>query len=258
MGVAAVMMVRDEADIIRPVIEHLLAQVDAVYVSDNRSVDGTRDILNSLHDENPGRIVLRDDPEIGYWQADKMTVLARLAFNEGYTWIVPCDADEWWTTTTSWTIRDMLEAQALDVQIVTADLYNYVPTALDNPEESNPVRRIQWRQPAPGALPKVAARAHRSLKIRPGNHDVEYGTKKTLRVGGLLVRHFTWRDEDQYVRKIRNGVEAYAATDLHPSLGQHWRMWEGHTDDDIREHFRTWFYKIDPHADGLVHDPVVA
>ena len=33
-----------------------------------------------------------------------------------------------------------------------------------------------------------------------------------LVAGGLVIRHFSWRSEEQYLRKIRNGQAAYAAT----------------------------------------------
>jgi hypothetical protein len=35
-------------------------------------------------------------------------------------------------------------------------------------------------------------------------------------------------------------------------------MWEGHLDEALEEHFRTWFYSADPQADPtLVYDPVL-
>ena len=51
---------------LRHVLElvHLLAQgVDKIVVADNRSVDGTREILESLP------VTVIDDPEVGYYQS---------------------------------------------------------------------------------------------------------------------------------------------------------------------------------------------
>ena len=57
MTTAAVTMVRDEADIIETTVRHMLTQVDVVIVADNRSVDGTREIVEQLP------VHLLDDPE---------------------------------------------------------------------------------------------------------------------------------------------------------------------------------------------------
>lgn len=45
-GVCAVMLVKDESDIIETTIRHLLWHVDEVIVADNMSTDGTYDILH--------------------------------------------------------------------------------------------------------------------------------------------------------------------------------------------------------------------
>ena len=61
MITAAVTMVRDEADIIETTVRHMLTQVDVVIVADNRSVDGTREILDSL----PGALPLGQRQRLG-------------------------------------------------------------------------------------------------------------------------------------------------------------------------------------------------
>jgi len=91
MTTAAVTMVRDEADIVEATVRHMLTQVDVVIVADNRSVDGTREILEGLP------VHLLNDPERGYYQSEKMARLAHMARVEhGADWVVPFDADEWW------------------------------------------------------------------------------------------------------------------------------------------------------------------
>ena len=88
MTVFGICMTRDEDDIIGPVIEKMLLQVDHIIVADNGSTDKTREILDSLP------ITVVDDPERGYFQSRKMTALAHLAAEKGATWIVPFDSDE--------------------------------------------------------------------------------------------------------------------------------------------------------------------
>lgn len=284
MSAAAVMLVRDEADIIEATLRHLLTQVDEILIFDNMSADGTREILDALEAET-GLVHAFDDPDVGYYQSQKTTALARLALERGHRWVVPNDADEVWYVPDGRTLSAFLDGVTRDVQIVRADLYNHMPSALDVPStaacprcgaeplaegfhrvpscplckgqggEPNPVKRIGWRQREHGALPKVACRARPDLRIDMGNHSAS--TSGTGMVtGGLVIRHFSWRTEEQYLKKIRNGQQAYAATTGLEGYGEHWRMWENVDDDTIREHFRLWFYSENPHADtSLIFDP---
>lgn len=252
MTVAAALMVRDEVDIIGSQINYLLGQVDEIFVLDNRSDDGTTEILRGY--EN---VVLIEDREVGYWQERKMSALAQDVMRRGHDWVVPVDADELWVAPHGMTVGGYLTSVSLDVQVVRADIRNHVPTGADDPDEPDPFRRIRWRQPEAQELGKVACRVHDALTIHAGNHAASYRGRPFLAVGGLTIRHFPWRSEAQYVRKIRNGEEAYAATDLHESVGAHWRMWEGQPDEAIEEHFREWFYEQEPPGrHELVYDPV--
>jgi hypothetical protein len=248
MQVAALMMVRDEADIIGHVLDHLSGQVDRVYVMDNRSVDDTPAICAACPS-----VKLIHDHDVGYWQSAKMTLLARVAADDGYMWVVPVDADEVWETWDGRTVREFLAGVGPDVQVITADLYNHIPTVLDDEAEENPLRRIVWRLPEKAPLPKVACRTHPDLTIHAGNHGCDYGPHPAGRAGGLRVRHYSWRGEDRYVAKIRNGLEAYAATDLPSEIGDHWRMWAGVPEQAIRDHYQRWF--VSTEVDGLVYDP---
>jgi len=139
--------------------------------------------------------------------------------------------------------------------MVTADLFNHLPSAEDEKEMPNPLYRIGWRQRQRAPLPKICARARPDLVIHAGNHSAStQGT--ALTTAGLAIRHFSWRSEEQYLQKIRNGAIAYAATDLHESLGAHWRMFNGASDEAIREHFRRWFFSERPRDDdSLIFDP---
>lgn len=249
MSVAAIMLVKDEVDIIGSVIAHLMTQVDSIYVMDNMSTDGTREILEELD------VVVIEDNEVGYYQSVKTTKLAHRAEEDGHKWVVPCDADEIWIPKTGETISDFLRSQDPDVQVVRGAILNHMPTCLDDKSDPDPVSRIRWRMKSQGKLPKVAVRTYRTLTIHAGNHSADYGRLPHNHSYGLLVHHFTWRDEDQYVKKIRNGLAAYAATNLPEDFGSHWRMWEGRDEDAMREHFQTWFYSTSPEDDDLVEDP---
>lgn len=282
MSCAALVLLKDELDIAEFTLRHLAEQVDWIFVSDNGSTDGTWELIHDLSDELP--ISLSRDPDPAYWQSKKMTAMAQLALERGHAWVLPCDADELFYSPDGRTVAQQLAGHAPDVQIVTAELYHHIPTALDPPAacercgstgmqwpsagdepqpcdackgrvEPNPFRRIGWRKRERSGLGKVACRARPDLVIEAGNHSARTDGTAT-RAGGLVIRHYSWRSQEQYLKKLRNGIAAYAATDLPESTGTHWRMWEGKTDEQILEHFATWFWSADPAADdSMIYDP---
>jgi hypothetical protein len=253
MTVALITMVKDEADIIEFFLRHSIKHVDQIYVADHGSTDGTREKIA----EGDVPVTLSDITDPGYWQSKYMTELAMKAMEDGHQWAVAADVDECWYVQANLErrIASFLDGLGPDVQIVGADLYHHIPTADDESKQRNPMRRIGWRKREPGALPKVCVRLHQSLVIRPGNHGATY-QGAALQVPGLCVRHFSWRSPEQFVRKIRNGIESYSHTNLPPGVGEHWRMWEGKSDEAIIDQFNTWFYSQRPkHDRSLIYDP---
>ncbi len=264
MTVFGVSMIRDEVDIVGHTVRNMARQVDRLIVADNGSVDGTRDLLADLARELPLEVV--DDPERGDWQSRKMTALAHRAGEQGASWVVPFDADEWWY----WThgrIADLLASIGEGMMVVAAGLYDHVATGAD-PDEVNPVRRLGWRRRESLALPKVACRWREDLTIHQGNHGCDYGGVLPASVDALVVRHFPYRSAAQFLSKVRNGAEAYRATDLPADVGAHWRQWGEILDRDgeeaVADVFRRWFWRADPtqavricgeHQRPLLYDP---
>lgn len=243
------MLVRDEADIVAYTIHHLFVEgVDRVYVRDNLSTDGTAQQLAYLASQYGSRLNFGTDTEIGYFQSAKTTALAMTAKEDGFDWVIPCDADEWWYSYFG-SLKSVIEKHdRADFDLLRADLIDHIPTDLDDSieEEPNPYRRIGWRFGFPGRLPKVCCRLRRDLTIGMGNHSATFKEPARIReTPALSLRHFTWRSEDQYVRKIRNGWEAYAATDYDVSVGGHWKMFgppeEKTWEERVRAHYQTWF-----------------
>lgn len=256
--VAAIAMVRDEEDIIETTVRWMLEQTDLVIVADNGSKDQTREILNSLDG-----VVVLDDPKPGYYQARKMTRLARVARETfGADWVVPFDADEIHVPTDrGLRLADVLERFPDEVLVSEASLFDHVATSMDS-DEANPVARIGWRRAERAPLRKIACRTSPNLMIHQGNHSAGYeGVEVVPMVSGHIeVRHFPYRSPEQMVRKALNGREAYEATTLPADAGKHWRDYARLVDNGgpeaLHDVFREWFWSADPDSDpGLFFDP---
>lgn len=252
--VVAIARVKDEQDIIARTAGRMVEQCDHLLIADNQSTDGTRDLLADLQREHPNRVTVVDDPEVGYFQARQMTELAARAAEMGAEWVVPFDADEWWSSPIE-TIAYVLRRER-GASIVTAELYDHVATGND-PDEPDPINRIGWRRIQAGALPKVACRARAAVSIHQGNHGADFGAT----IPGLQIRHFPYRSVEQFVSKVRNGAAAYAATDLPEHQGKHWRdygqLLEAGGPDALGDVFRAWFWTATPTLDhSLTFDPV--
>jgi hypothetical protein len=246
-------MVRNERDVVDGVVRHMAAEVDHLIIADNGSTDGTRDVLDQLARELPLTVV--DDPEPGYYQSRKMSVLAALAGTAGATWVVPFDADEIWYS------RHGRVADALALtpgNVAVARLYNHFATAVD-PPGPDPFRTMVWRQAQPGALPKVAFRWRNGATIHQGNHGVDLPGPRVEVPDVVELRHFPYRSVEQFAAKALQGAAAYAATDLPPDQGAHWRLYaeaaRRHGVEALHEHFRRHFWHFAPLDAGMVHDP---
>lgn len=251
MTVWGIATVKDEVDVIEGTVRHMADEVDHLLVLDNGSTDGTREILADLKDDLPLTII--DDPEVGYWQSERMSRLAEHAADRGARWIVPFDADELWTAT------DRVKVVLADhpTGVALASLFNHFSTAID-PDEADPFRRMVWRQPFPAPLPKVAFRYQPGAVIHQGNHGVTLPSPEPA-LPVLEVRHFPYRSVDQFVRKAVNGAAAYKATDLPEDVGAHWRSYGEIYDrlgfDGLADVYRAHFWFLSPTDSGLVHDP---
>lgn len=235
--IAAVTMVKDEADIIGDVLAHLLNEgVDEIIVADNLSSDGTRDILESF----PVHIV--DDPEVGYYQSEKMTRLACQAGALGAEWVIPFDADEIWYAPQS-TLKEFLTACTADV--LAAHALQHIPQR-DDPD-GPPTRSMGWRRDQWSHMPSMAFRYEPGVAIAQGNHEV---TRGGIRVGGLEIREFQYRSFEQMIRKVRNGKAAYDATQISYGEGTHWRRLGALSGPELEQE---WAQMTNPV--GLVFDP---
>lgn len=256
--VAGVMMVKDEADVIEGNVRHHIEEgLDRFVIADNGSTDGTRDILSDLSKEYH-QLQVVDDPEVGYYQSEKMTKLAAIASEGSRTWIIPMDADELWMAED----RFPVFFNALKgMWTVRVPLFNHFCSAIDA-EGATPFERIVYRQKDRGALPKVAFLWKSDAVIEQGNHGVHYTDGQEApqySIEAMQIRHFPYRSPEQFVHKAENGAKAYAATTLPPSVGAHWRQYgeilQRHGQEALLEVFYEWYHFKSPVDAGMIYDP---
>jgi len=250
-----VSMVRNEIDVIEGVVRHTSGEVDELIIADNGSTDGTREVLDELSRDLPLTVV--DDPDVAYYQSEKMTALAERAAGCGATWIVPFDADEIWYSRLG-RIRDVLASFNADTRLLHADLYNHLASSID--EAGCPFESMIWRQRDPGILPKIVFRWEPGAVIEQGNHGVRLAGNVFPIRDVVELRHFPARSAKQFVDKARQGAAAYAATvGLPEDMGAHWRSYgrilENEGDEGLAEVWRKhWWYRS-PIDSGLIRDP---
>jgi Glycosyl transferase family 2 len=257
MTLWAIMLVKDEADVIEPVLRHIAAQgVTGIIVADNDSSDDTPNILDDLIGNIGCDLMWQHDPIVGYWQSRKMTALAREAHEVyGARWIWPVDADELWYYGDTRSLADVISGA--DGDVIYARLWHHFPTAVDL-TDGNPFQRMTYRgHEAP--IGKVILRWQPGMVIEAGNHDAE-GSYAPSTLRDVQVRHFPYRSEEQFIRKALNGARAMQAAEAIPwHTCQHWRefgvLHERGGDAALVEAYQRHFYYDLPSAAGLVYDP---
>jgi hypothetical protein len=227
MRLLLTLLVRDEADIIDAQMAYHLAQgVDFILVTDNRSTDGTTEILRRYERAGKARLIL--EPDDDYAQGKWVTRMARMACVEhGADWVINSDADEFWWPQ-SGDLRSTLASLPPEAGMLKVPRVNFIPTGNDGRpfHERMVYREIRSAnavgQPLP---PKVCHRAHPDVVVEQGNHGITGCDLAPFHgASPLLIFHFPLRTYGQFENKIINGGRAYQRnTDLHPSAGHAWR-----------------------------------
>ena len=232
MTLVMTLLARDEADVIESWLSfHLNAGADFVVATDNRSQDGTTDVLERYAREGHVHLIQEDGEDLT--QDEWVTRMARLAATDfGADWVINSDADEfWWPRGPS--LARVLEAIPPRYGTVGAFLRTFAP----RPDgEGSFAERLTVRFSAlapindPASLfkpiRKVIHRGHPDIRLTRGNHAVVDSPFAPLR-GWFPVEvfHFPLRSLAQCEHKARLQGNAWKHIERTPTA-YHAQMFE--------------------------------
>ena len=233
MKLVMTLLARDEADVVESWLTfHLNAGADFVIATDNRSVDGTTDVLERFARE--GHVHLIREPGEDLRQNEWVTRMARLAATDfGADWVINSDADEfWWPRGAS--LRDVLAAISPRYGTVGAFLRVFVP----RPDGEDPFYErmtVRFSALAPINDPaslykpirKVVHRAHPEISVTRGNHALVGSPFAPLRGWfPIEVFHFPLRSLAQCEHKAELQGTAFEKYIDRPPTAYHAQMFD--------------------------------
>jgi len=246
MPIVLTMMVRDERDIVASNIAHHLGQgVSEVIVTDNGSVDGTRDLLADLARTMPLTII--DEPPSDWSQGRWVTRMARMAHDRFHArWVINGDADEFFTAPGS-SLAAVLDDAPADCDLLWVPRHDFVP--IDRLHREAPPLEMLYRKRESlnpvskrPIAPKAIHRGAADVLIGQGCHDAFSPMLRTKRpTAAISSFHYPIRSREQFRSKVRNAGSGYAINrELPPGVGDRMRYWyallqRGQLDD---EYFR--------------------
>jgi len=257
MKLVLTLLARDEADVVDAQIAfHLHAGVDYVIATDNRSEDGTTEILERY--ERAGRLLLLREEGDDMRQDRWVTRMARLAAGElGADWVINADADEfWWPRSGS--LKDVLASVPERYGVVRGCWRHFVPRPWTDPffAERMTVRLCAPAHPGDKetifhAHQKVAHRADPEVSIEPGNHDARSPRLAPLRGWHPLeVLHFSLRSPEQLGRKAVRDWVGWTQNPHGPTLHQE-RAYEAQRAGRLEEYYDSFVVTDDGLTAGL-------
>lgn len=218
-------LVKNEEDIIESFVRHHAKFFSKIYLADNLSTDGTREILESLAREGLP-IEIWDDFDLAHEQSRKTTAaMRRIAKKEGLEIFISLDADEFIRFTGDF---DVNKTDA----VFGLKRYCYIVESLEL-SGSNPLAEMQYRNTkpqTPKTLLNVRALGNLDTVVcGEGNHHVyAKGLRLPAASCGIEVCHFPYRGLRQYVRKVISGWQAMMLKEpgvmsQKRPIGNHWR-----------------------------------
>ena len=245
MKLVMTLLARDEADVIEAWLAfHLNAGADFVIATDNRSEDGTTDVLETYARE--GHVHLLREAGDDLRQNEWVTRMARLAATDfAADWVINSDVDEfWWPRGAS--LGDVLAAVPERYGTVGAFLRTFGPPP-DGGDGSFAERMtVRFSALAPINDPaslfkpirKVVHRAHPEIQVTRGNHALVDSPFAPLRGWyPIEVFHFPLRSHAQCERKATLQGTAFEKYVARPPTAYHANMFAALKSGKIAEYY---------------------
>ncbi|HUP32092.1 MAG TPA: glycosyltransferase family 2 protein [Gaiellaceae bacterium] len=263
MTLVMTLLARDEADVIESWLTfHLSAGVDFVVATDNRSVDGTTDVLERFARERHVHLLHEQGDDLR--QDEWVTRMARLAATDfGADWVINSDADEfWWPRGAS--LARVLGAIPPRYGTVGAFLRTFAP----RPDgEASFAERLTARFSAlapindPASLykpiRKVIHRGHPDIRLTRGNHAVLDSPFDPLRGWfPVEVLHFPLRSLAQCEHKARLQGNAWKHISRTPTA-YHAQMFEALEAGTMADYYATQVISDDEVERGVAESRLV-
>ncbi len=231
LAAAAVMMVKDEADIIG---ENLLwmfhTGLRRIIILDNDSTDATAAIVERFRRAHGDvELLVLKDPLLRYMQSEKTTGLFRLAISiwPDLRWVIPVDADEFLIAEAGLAALDEV-ARPADAVVIPKVIHFRQDHGLDPGDDA--MADMACRSSLFFVPPKIIARPNPLAIVTQGNHQIRFADEhRAVYEGGLrhglYYREFPNRSFAHFLRKVRNGGTAIKAAEAflgHRIGGWHW------------------------------------
>jgi len=263
MTLVMTLLARDEIDVVDSWLAfHLNAGVDLVIATDNRSHDGTTEMLEEY--ARSGHVHLIREPGEDLRQDEWVTRMARLAATDYRAdWVINSDADEfWWPRGAS--LSEVLAAVPPRYGTVGAFLRVFCPRPGEEPFADRMTVRFSALAPIndPASLykpiRKILHRGHPEIRVTRGNHALVDSPFAPLR-GWFPIEclHFPLRSAAQCAHKAQLQGEAFEHHIARPPTAYHADMFSALRSGQIDKYYERLVVSDDELEHGVADGRLV-